>query len=129
MGDSNGHPTPARATTGHLRHEDARLPPGEYRRWQPPNDPRHRAPRPRSREKTFLIVVVGIVVLFGGVAIALATWTTKHLDSSVERVADVFPSGDRPASAEAGLTVLLVGRDPGARSHAPRPAAPPTPGH
>jgi LCP family protein required for cell wall assembly len=56
--------------------------------------------------------VIGLFVLFGGLAIAAATWTTKHLDNAVERVSDVFPGGQRPAPAAAGLTFLLVGRDP-----------------
>jgi LCP family protein required for cell wall assembly len=85
----------------------------EYRRWQgPPSDRRRRVPRRRSREKTFLLLVIGTFVVFAGVAIAVATWTTKQLDSSVDRVADVFPVGERPPPAEAGLTMLLVGRDP-----------------
>ena len=113
MGENDSRRSgPTRVATGRSRHEDARPPTGEYRRWQPPTDPRHRAPRPRSPEQTFLIAIVGIVVLFGGVAIAAATWTTRHLDSSVDRVPDVFPTGDRPAPAADGLTMLLVGRDP-----------------
>jgi LCP family protein required for cell wall assembly len=97
----------------------AALPPLEHQRWQgPPRQPQHRAPRSRSPERAFLLLVIGVLVVFGGVAIAAATWTTKHLDGSVDRIAGVFPSGDRPAPAEAGLTMLLAGRDPIAGTNA-----------
>ena len=58
------------------------------------------------------MVVIGLFVVFSGLAIAAATWTTKQIEDTVERVPDVFPAGDRPASAAAGLTFLVVGRDP-----------------
>jgi LCP family protein required for cell wall assembly len=58
------------------------------------------------------VVVVALFVIFSGLAIAAATWTTKHFEDTVERVPNVFPTGQRPAQAVAGLTILLVGRDP-----------------
>jgi LCP family protein required for cell wall assembly len=110
---------PPPAVSGAEPDPGAALPPLEYRRWQgPPREHGHRAPRSRSPERTFLVVVVGVLLVFGGVAIAAATWTTKHLDGAVDRIPGVFPSGDRPAPTEAGLTMLLVGRDPVAGTNA-----------
>lgn len=62
-----------------------------------------------------LWAVLLVLVVFGGVAIAGATWTAKRLDSSVERVADAFPEGDRPAPS-GGTTFLVVGRDPASQT-------------
>jgi LCP family protein required for cell wall assembly len=62
------------------------------------------------------VVVIGLFAMFSGLAIAAATWTTKHVEDTVERVPHVFPTGDRPAQAVAGLTFLLVGRDPASQS-------------
>src|SRR4051794_19031498 len=79
----------------------------------PPRRPdrfRHREPRRWGPQKTFLVVVIGLFAMFSGLAIAAATWTTKHVEDTVERVPHVFPTGDRPAQAVAGLTFRLVGR-------------------
>jgi len=57
-------------------------------------------------------VIIGLFLVCSGLAIAAATWTTKHIEGTVERVPDVFPKGDRPVKTAAGLTFLLVGRDP-----------------
>jgi LCP family protein required for cell wall assembly len=89
------------------------LAPLPLRRWDGPREPyRTWRPPPRiSRKKGILLGVVGLLVVLVGAGIALATWTTRGLDRSVERVPDVFPTGERPARAT-GLTFLLVGKDP-----------------
>jgi LCP family protein required for cell wall assembly len=62
-----------------------------------------------------LLVAIGVVAVFGGIAIAAATWTAQRLDSSVDRIPSAFPTGARPV-AESGMTFLVVGRDPGQRA-------------
>ncbi len=62
----------------------------------------------------FLLMVVAIFIVASGLAIAAATWTTQHIDSTLTRVPDVFPTGERPAPVGEGMTFLLVGRDPDA---------------
>ena len=79
-------------------------------RWQP-----RRVGRPQlgrlSPQKKLLVLVVGLVALFGGIAIAAVTWTTLRIDSTVERIPNAFPAGDRPAAVGAGITFLVVGVD------------------
>src|SRR5215218_1190588 len=110
---------PRSTSTLPLRHRQAAPfasdpPPPEFRRSpsRPPTRSFRREPPPRSPQKAFLLVIIGLFLVCSGLAIAAATWTTKHIEGTVERVPDVFPKGDRPVKTAAGLTFLLVGRDP-----------------
>ena len=82
--------------------------------WQAP--PKPREPRPRIRRRgsglrvmsAFLLSLVGVI----GMLVAASAWTAQQVSDDVNRIAEAFPDGDRPAAvAGGGLTFLLVGVD------------------
>jgi LCP family protein required for cell wall assembly len=71
---------------------------------------------PRSRLKTALLVILGIVAATAGLDIAAVTLATLHFEGNVSRVHNAFPTtGPRPSKAPAAadsVTFLLTAVEP-----------------
>jgi hypothetical protein len=73
---------------------------------------RHRKrPTRRKRWITALVVVSGVLAAVVGGVVGAVTWTANDAGTSIERLPDALPAGDRPPAPPETTTFLLVGVD------------------
>lgn len=97
----------------HAAPADAPTAPANRTPAAPSRRARHRRAAPRSRLRTGLIGLAGVLVVAVGLLIGVATFTTKTFDAGVSRVGNALPEGARPAGSAGGaLTFLLAGVEP-----------------
>lgn len=80
--------------------------------------PGHRAAHARRRRRPVLVTLlatlgslVGLATALAVVAAVLVGGVARSFDDRTGRIADPFPSGQRPASTSEAVTVLLIGSD------------------
>lgn len=62
--------------------------------------------------RTVARVAMCCLLVIAGIAVGVSAWTASRVSGQVDRVAGVFPEGDRPASSADSVTFLVVGLAP-----------------
>ena len=104
MGDDDqvSQPGPTDGWPGSA-HPSARLTQGRHRE----------IPTRRQRWQTALIALLAVIAVAVGIAVGITTFAANRITGSVSRVADAFPSGERPAPAQnAGVNFLVAAAKP-----------------